>query len=297
MRGLNPLDRHRNLLIGFFVALLLVGLPVLAQEEPAQELTPEQKAAMEQAVQKSFEEEITVTGSLIPRPTLEAMSPVTTMDPEEITYSGVTRIEDIVTQMPQVFSAQNSTIANGASGTATVDLRNLGSVRTLVLINGRRIAPGDAWVTSADLNFIPSSLVKRVDVLTGGASSMYGADAVTGVVNFVLDTDFEGIRGGISWGGFQHDNNNATAQAMNEAAGFDYPTGSTLDGQQYNVNLAIGGKFADGKGHASALHRLPQHRRADQVRARLHQLLGRSRQRRARLRRVRHDPAGSFLGL
>ncbi len=245
--------RTKSALLIALLAVLLVGygLPALAQEEPAQELTPEQQAAMEQAVQKSFEEEITVTGSLIPRPTLEAMSPVTTMDPQEITYSGVTRIEDIVRQMPQVFSAQNSTIANGASGTATVDLRNLGSVRTLVLVNGRRTAPGDAWATSTDLNFIPSFLVKRVDILTGGASSTYGADAVTGVVNFVLDTTFEGIKGGISWGAYQHNNNNATAQAMNEDAGFPYPTGNTLDGEQYNINLAIGGKFADGKGHAT----------------------------------------------
>ena len=230
MRGLNPLDRHRNLLIGFFVALLLVGLPVMAQEEPAQELTPEQKAAMEQAVQKSFEEEITVTGSLIPRPTLEAMNPVAVLDPEEIAFSGVTRLEDIVAQMPQVFQAQNSTIANGASGTATVDLRRLGSVRTLVLINGKRMPAGDAWSTSPDINFIPSFLVKRVDILTGGASSTYGADAVAGVVNFVIDTQFEGVKAGVSYGSYWHDNNNATAAAMNEARGFDYPSGSTIDG-------------------------------------------------------------------
>jgi outer membrane receptor protein involved in Fe transport len=74
---------------------------------------------------------------------------------------------------------------------------------------------------------------------------------VTGVVNFVLDTDFEGIRGGIGWAAYQHDNSNATAQAMNEEAGFPYPNGNTLDGEQYNINLALGGKFADGKGHAS----------------------------------------------
>ena len=72
-------------------------------------------------------EQVQVTGSLIPRPTLEAMSPVTTMDVEEITYRGMTRVEDLLTSLPQVFTAQNSTIANGASGTATVDLRNLGS--------------------------------------------------------------------------------------------------------------------------------------------------------------------------
>jgi len=84
-------------------------------------------------------EEVTVTGSLIPRPTLEAMSPVSTLDPEQITYTGMTRVEDILTSLPQVFGAQNSTVSNGSSGTATVDLRHLGSQRTLVLIDGRRM--------------------------------------------------------------------------------------------------------------------------------------------------------------
>ena len=230
------------------------GLPAIAQESPIEkeeEMSPEQRQAYEQSMEKSFEEEITVTGSLIPRPTLEAMSPVATLEPEEIAYSGVTRIEDLVQQMPQVFAAQNSTVANGASGTATIALRHLGSVRTLVLINGRRMVPGDAWAIAPDLNFIPTALVKRVDILTGGASSVYGADAVAGVVNFILDSEFTGVRGNISYAVFQHDNNNAVARSMNEARGFPVPEGSTIDGDQFNVNLAIGGKFADGKGHGS----------------------------------------------
>ena len=102
--------------------------------------------------------------------------PVTVLEVEnELRYSGVTRIEDLVVSLPQVFSAQNSTIANGASGTATIDLRDLGVARTLVLVNGRRMAGGDGWQGSAsygpDLNAIPAAIVKRVDVLTGGAST------------------------------------------------------------------------------------------------------------------------------
>ncbi|HOC44228.1 MAG TPA: TonB-dependent receptor [Thermoanaerobaculales bacterium] len=245
--------RRIVLLGGMLVALagiIMYGAPALAQEaEP--ELTPEQQEAIAQAEERSFEEEITVTGSLIPRPTLESMSPVSVMDPTEITYTGALRLEDVVRQLPQVFSGQNSTISNGASGTATVDLRNMGADRTLVLINGRRTAPGDAWSTSTDLNFIPAVLVKRVDVLTGGASSVYGADAVTGVVNFVLDEDFEGMRGTFAWNGYQHDNNNGLAARINEDAGFPYPTGSGVDGEQYNFNLALGHKFGEGRGHAS----------------------------------------------
>jgi outer membrane receptor protein involved in Fe transport len=252
MQFLIGLELPRTLRVGILAAavILLIGFPALAQEEE-QELTPEQQEAIAQAEQRSFEEEITVTGSLIPRPTLESLSPVSVMDPEQITYTGVLRLEDVVRQMPQVFSPQNSTIANGASGTATLDLRNLGSERTLVLVNGRRMVPGDAWEISPDINFIPSALVKRVDVLTGGASSVYGADAVTGVVNFVLDEDFEGMKGGISWNGYQHDNNNGQAQAMNEARGFAYPDGSDIDGDQYDINLAFGHKFGEGRGHAS----------------------------------------------
>jgi iron complex outermembrane recepter protein len=235
---------------GALLILFAPGSTALAQEqepEPAQE----QQEAVAQAEERSFEEEITVTGSLIPRPTLEAMAPVTVLEPEEITYRGITRLEDLLTTLPQVFVAQNSTVSNGATGTATVDLRHLGEVRTLVLVNGRRLPVGDAFATVADLNFIPAALVKRVDVLTGGACTAYGADAVAGVVNFVLDTDFEGFRGGVEYGVNQHDNRNELAQAINAEAGFDYPTGSVWDGDIASANAALGGKFADGKGHAS----------------------------------------------
>ncbi|MCP4901705.1 MAG: TonB-dependent receptor [bacterium] len=230
--------------------LLLCGLIAVAAPVVAQDQTQEE--AIEAAIEQAFEAEVVVTGSLIPRQDLEALSPVTVLDPEEITYTGTTRIEDLITSLPQAFQAQNSTVANGASGTATVALRHLGSIRTLVLINGRRMGPGDAYSTAPDLNFIPSALVKRVDVLTGGASSVYGADAVAGVVNFVLDTDFEGVRGGIQYSFYQHNNSNAVAQAANEAVGFDYPSGNITDGDGINANVAIGGKFADGRGHGSA---------------------------------------------
>lgn len=197
-------------------------------------------------------EEVEVTGSLIPRPTLEAMSPVTTLDVEEITYRGVTRIEDLLQSLPQFFAAQNSTIANGASGTATVDLRYLGSDRTLVLIDGRRMSSGDAFATAPDLNFIPSALVKRVDILTGGASSVYGADAVAGVVNFVLDKQFVGVRGGFQIAGYQHNNNSDIAREINAARGFNVIEGSQWNRAPSSFNVAIGGLFGERKGHASA---------------------------------------------
>ncbi len=196
-------------------------------------------------------EAVQVTGTLIPRPTLEAMSPVTTLEVEELTYRGINRVEDLLTTLPQVFVAQNSSVSNGASGTATVDLRYLGTQRTLVLIDGKRMAQGDAFSTGADLNFIPSALVKRVDVLTGGASATYGADAVAGVVNFVLDRDFTGFKGGVEYSGFQHNNSNALADSINAAKGFSIVKGSRWNDGPIDFNIAFGAKFADGKGHAS----------------------------------------------
>ncbi len=197
-------------------------------------------------------EAIQVTGTLIPRPTLEAMSPVTTLEVEELTYRGMTRMEDLLMSLPQIFAAQNSTVSNGSSGTATVDLRFLGTNRTLVLLDGRRMGAGDTGAIAPDLNFIPSALVKRVDVLTGGASTVYGADAVAGVVNFVLDKEFEGIRGGIEVSGYQHNNDNALAQKINTAKGFTAPTGSIWNWAPADFNVALGGKFGDGgRGHAT----------------------------------------------
>jgi outer membrane receptor protein involved in Fe transport len=194
-------------------------------------------------------EELTVTGSLIPRPSIEAMSPVATLDVQEIQYQGTTRLESFLQNLPQVFAAQNSTYSNGASGTASIDLRHLGESRTLVLVDGKRLPPGGNS-SAPDLNFIPAGLVKRVDILTGGASAVYGADAVAGVVNFILDEDFEGVKAGVSGGLYNHKNDNLIAQSINKARGFSVPTGSAWDGQQVDSYVAFGGKFGD-NGHGT----------------------------------------------
>ena len=252
---------NRALAATLLVLPLLFGLTSLAvaeeQAQPApagaQQAKSDEKAAKAEAESAyRLKEEVTVTGTMIPRKDLTSLSPVTVVEPEEVTYQGTGRVEDLIQQMPQVFASQNSTITNGASGTAVIDLRYLGPQRTLVLLNGRRMASGDAFATSADLNFIPSALVKRADILTGGASSVYGADAVSGVVNFVLDTEFTGFRGEVHWNGFQHNNNDAIAAEINKARNFSYPTGSIWNYGGVNFNLAVGGKFGEGKGHASA---------------------------------------------
>ena len=130
--------------------------------------------------------ELVVTGSRIPQPNLTSVSPVTAVSNETIKLEGTTRVEDLLNALPQTFAGQTSEVSNGATGTATVNLRGLGAARTLVLVDGRRVVPGDPQVPFADLNFIPAALVDRVDVVTGGASAVYGADAVSGVVNFIM---------------------------------------------------------------------------------------------------------------
>ena len=121
-------------------------------------------------------EEIVVTGSRIPQPNLESVSPVTVIGAADLRVQGVTRVEDMVNSLPQAFAAQGAAVSNGSTGTATVNLRGLGATRTMVLIDGRRLMPGTPNTSgaslSADLNFIPSALVERVDVLTGGASAV-----------------------------------------------------------------------------------------------------------------------------
>src|SRR5689334_16347523 len=136
--------------------------------------------------------EIVVTGSRLPRRNLTAASPVTLIDKNEVKLEGTTNIEELLNELPQVAPSQGTFLSNGSTGTATVDLRSLGSTRTLVLVNGRRLGPGDPTQPVADLNIIPPTLIRRVEVLTGGASSVYGSDAVAGVVNFILDPTLDG---------------------------------------------------------------------------------------------------------
>ncbi|MEP6968397.1 MAG: TonB-dependent receptor plug domain-containing protein, partial [Pseudomonadota bacterium] len=196
--------------------------------------------------------EFVVTGSRIPQPNLTSTSPITVVGQSEVKLQGSVRAEDLLNNLPQVFAGQGSQISNGSSGTATVDLRGLGPSRTLVLIDGRRVMPGDPIQPTTDLNFIPEQLIDRVEVLTGGASAVYGSDAVSGVVNFITLKNFEGIRLDAQISGYQHDNGNNFIQGLNNARGFTPPTGSTWDGRQADLSALIGVNSPDGKGNIEA---------------------------------------------
>jgi iron complex outermembrane recepter protein len=205
-------------------------------------------------------EEIIVTGSRIPQPNLESAAPVTVVSDQDIKLSGASRIEDVLNSLPSVGAAQASGQSNGATGTAEIDLRYLGSKRTLSLVNGRRMTPGDPNDANqaADLNQLPTALIKRVEVLTGGASSVYGADAVAGVVNFILDTKFEGIRFDGQISTYRHNNNDPSvggglnASDILNARSFPFPKGSVTDGRSIDGTVTIGAGFDDGRGHALA---------------------------------------------
>jgi len=230
--------------------------PAFAQDEDQAEppqTGPVEAAPPENATGDDESENIIVTGSRIPQPNLTATSPVTVVNSQEVRLTGTTRTEDLINSLPQAFAAQGANIANGSTGTATLNLRGLGARRTLVLVNGRRLLPGDPTDSAADINAIPAFMIDRVDVLTGGASSVYGADAVAGVVNFIMDTDFEGVRLDTQYSFYQH-NNRADIGVLQELdrLNFGYPTGNVADGGTWDIGAAFGVGFDDGRGHITA---------------------------------------------
>lgn len=172
-------------------------------------------------------EDIVVTGSRVARSGFDAPTPTTVMSAEEINQRGLSQVGEFLTEVPSFRATQtpqsNPQSARGA-GQFFADLRGLGSIRTLTLVNGRRHVPSspDGQV---DLNLIPSVLVGRVDVVTGGASAQWGSDAVAGVINVVLDTNLQGFKSDISYGITKYDDN-----------------------EEYRASVAYGTRFADDRG-------------------------------------------------
>ena len=194
------------------IALAFTSAPMIAQETEIGE-QPEL-------------EEIVVTGSRIRRTDLTAPSPLSVVSAEQIAETGTVTIDSILNEMPQVMPGWTNTSNFPGTGTATVDLRGLGARRTLVLVNGKRFIPttGDGVV---DIAGIPTPLVERVEVMTGGASAVYGSDAIAGVVNFILDDSYEGFELGGS---------------------YDLTT-DYGDGDIYSLNAKFGVNSADDRGN------------------------------------------------
>ena len=189
--------------------------------------------AQDQGAQKVEEvDEIVVTGSRIARGVEDASTPLAIIDADEIKLSGATSIDKVLNDQPQFVAATNggataNTVpAGSAAGAAYVNLRGFGPTRSLTLVNGRRFAIfGPEQVT--DLNTIPTALIERTEVVTGGSSAVYGSDAITGVVNFIIKDDFEGVKVGGQYG-------------------FDSSTSTPT----FSADLTAGGNFAEGRGNA-----------------------------------------------
>jgi outer membrane receptor protein involved in Fe transport len=208
--------------------------------------------------------EIVVTGTRIPTPNLTSVAPVTSVTAADIKAQGVARVEDLLNSLPQAFAAQGSNYSNASNGTATVNLRALGPARTLVLIDGKRLQAGNPTsaitAVAADLNFIPTALVQRVDVLTGGASAVYGADAVAGVVNFIMNRNFEGVRVDAQYSFYQHNQQDPEGvqgivqAAQNKAAvkSFFQVPGDFKGGEGDTETIVLGVNAPDGKGNVTA---------------------------------------------
>ena len=172
---------------------------------------------------------IVVTGSRIARPELKSATPIAVVGSETLERQGITNVQDAINQLPQIgipgLSKTNSNFLTGGNGVATVNLRNLGDARTLVLVNGRRFVPGVPGFSVVDVNDIPADFVDRIEVVTGGASAVYGSDAIAGVVNFILKDNFEGV-----------------------AARAQYGISEKGDNQNYSASLTAGTTFGDARG-------------------------------------------------
>ncbi|WP_312489039.1 TonB-dependent receptor domain-containing protein [Sphingomonas sp.] len=215
--------RSRLLATTFMLGAFAVGTAAQAQTAPATDTGADVTTAPAAAQGGG---EIVVTGSRIASRTLQTAAPVAVVGQEEFQLSGSVNVESVINTLPQVIPGSTAFSNNPGGGVSTLNLRNLGSQRTLVLVNGRRWVSFDTSQV-VDLNTIPSFLLEGVDVVTGGASAVYGSDAVAGVVNFRLRNNLNGV-----------------------LAGGQYGITERGDGRRYEAYVAIGGDLGD-RGHAT----------------------------------------------
>jgi outer membrane receptor protein involved in Fe transport len=208
-----------------------IATPAFAQDTTAPASSETAPAAEEQPTiapeaQQDSDDAIVVTGSRLVRPELDAPSPVTTVDSETFDLTGTVTVETLLNELPQLIPGNTRTSNNqGGEDFSTLDLRGLGPNRTLILIDGERV-PASSTTGVVDIGTIPAGLIERVDVVTGGASAVYGSDAMAGVVNFILKDNYEGMEVSSQYG-------------ISEAG----------DGQSFNIQGLLGGNFGDDRGN------------------------------------------------
>lgn len=211
MKKWNKETLLRTSVLAGFVAAAAAAAPAIAQEE---------QGAAEQR------DTIRVTGTRIQSPGVVSNSPITSVGTEEFDFRQPVAVEELIRTLPQAIPAIGPGTNNGSGGGATVNLRGLGSNRNLVLMNGRRIVPFNLG-GSVDTNVIPIALIERVDLVSGGAAAVYGSDAVSGVINFVMRDNFEGVE-----------------------INANYGISDRSDVERRRLEATIGGNFADGRGNA-----------------------------------------------
>jgi iron complex outermembrane recepter protein len=208
-------------------------------------------------------EAVVVTGSRIASANMTSTSPILTVTSEEIKASGRTDVTDMLNMLPQMNSnslgqdlGNRTSGLTSAGGVATADLRGLGPNRTLVLVDGRRLGTGSPQTViqspAPDIDQIPGALVERVEVVTGGASAVYGSDALAGVVNFIMKKNFEGLELDAQVGGNWDDNDNGFAHQRVGDAGYEVLKGAEWDGRTVNFNVTAGANIMDGRGNVTA---------------------------------------------
>lgn len=229
-------DRRIGLFVSAGIAALAVAAPAVAQDTQ----TDTENDVVEDALEPAST--ITVTGSRIQRPNLDATVPIASLTAAELTQTGNVNLGDRLALLPQfrpTFTSQNSGRFIGTAGISILDLRGQGTARTLVLQNGLRHVTSQPGAQTVDVSTIPVDLIERVDIVTGGNSSVYGSDAIAGVVNFVLKRDFEGVsmrvQNGISDEG---DGNNFIA-AVTAGTNFSGGRGNVAVSLEYNKNDPI----------------------------------------------------------
>ena len=187
-------------------------------------------------------EDVYVTGSSIKKSSLLVANPISSFDLDDIKNRGALHIENFLSFLPQINPSNSSFHSNKATGTASVSLRGLGGSRTLVLLNGKRLSPGSPMNGTAeqDLSQIPFSLIKKVDVLTGGKSTIYGSDAIGGVINFQLDRKFSGIDISYQHSFYNHQNDDDNLRALHISNNYDLSPKSVSDGHKNAIQISLG---------------------------------------------------------
>lgn len=225
MKTQSKLAKSIRLALAFgAVSTMLAASPVLGQEQEDEDNGAENL------------EKISVTGSRIRSANLNSTSPLQSFDAGDIDASGIANIQELLLDNPTfgspAISRTNSNFSTASAGIATVDLRNLGTARTLVLMNGRRFVSGQPGEMAVDLNTIPAQFIDRIEILTGGASSVYGSDAVAGVVNLILKDNFEGVEFEGQYG--------QSAEGDDEETQFSVTAGVTSGDGKGNLMMHLG---------------------------------------------------------